>query len=52
MKKTQTDKAIEVLEQKKAVIQMAIDELRQQQVAKPARVKKPKPVAVPERSAS
>jgi hypothetical protein len=51
-KKTSTDRAIESLEAKKAVIQLAIDELRSAQASKPARTKKSKPVAVPERSAS
>lgn len=37
MKKTQIDKAIESLEAKIAVLQMAVTELKQQQKAKPAR---------------
>lgn len=50
-KKTQLDRAIESLESEKAVLQLAIDRLKQQQAQKPARVKKPKPAVEISRSA-
>lgn len=43
MKKTNIDKAIEQLEGEARVLQLAIEKLRQQQIAKPAKVKKSKP---------
>lgn len=45
MKKTELQRVIEGLEAKKAAIQDTIDLLKTQQSAKPARVRKPKPVA-------
>ena len=45
VKTSQIDRAIQNLEGEKRVLEMAIARLREQQAAKPARVRKPKPVA-------
>lgn len=45
-KKSEVQRVIDGLEAEKASIQKTIDLLKAQQSAKPARVRKPKPVAV------
>lgn len=50
MKKTQIDRAIDGLEAKRRVLEMAIMELREQQARKPARKPKAKPFDEMERA--
>jgi hypothetical protein len=47
VKKTQIDRAIESLEAEKAVLQLAIDRLRQQQAKAPKRPRAAKAVTAP-----